>query len=231
MAKYPMNLHVFDDALTQATQLALQITRQLKTIVQVKNSATLCVPGGTTPVMLFEQLSQMKFDWSQVTIMLNDERWVDSTDDQSNQALVSEYLLQHHAGMAKLFPYYQQNAAAREAVDQLNLQLSPYLPIDICILGMGEDGHTASLFPEAKNLQQALNVENPDSLILMDIPEKIPPRVSLTLPAILSASQHFLLIKGKKKRQILEKAIQNKTDLYPISHVLAATPVQVYYTD
>ena len=192
-----------EDSLTR--DLAAQIARELAAAIAAKGRASLCVPGGTTPGPVFDALAQTALDWGKVAVFLNDERWVGEDSPRSNTALLRRRLLVGQAANARLIPLYAPKPAPEDALDVLSQGIAPYLPIDVLLLGMGADMHTASLFPKADKLAQALSDSAP---ILMALRSDAAgePRITLTAPALTSAHHTHILIKGEEKRAALMRA-------------------------
>jgi 6-phosphogluconolactonase len=187
-------------ALSLASKLAGQLSQHLR----VSDSASLCVPGGTTPAPVFEMLSASELDWSRVTVMLNDERWVDGQNPRSNSRLLHQHLLRDKAAAAQYLDLYTGDATPDEAVPALTAAVAPLLPITVLLLGMGNDMHTASLFPSASETVLALA---PDAAPVMAIHSvKDEPRITLTASALRGAINTHLLITGADKRAALERA-------------------------
>ena len=187
-------------ALSLASKLAGQLSQHLR----VSDSASLCVPGGTTPAPVFEMLSASELDWSRVTVMLNDERWVDGQNPRSNSRLLHQHLLRDKAQAAQYLDLYTGDATPDEAVPALTEAVASHLPITVLLLGMGNDMHTASLFPSASETVLALA---PDAAPVMAIHSvKDEPRITLTASALRGAINTHLLITGADKRAALERA-------------------------
>ena len=123
--------------------------------------ASLVVSGGSTPLPFFRALYGKDLDWGRVDVLLADERWVEENDDASNTRLVRENLLQNKAASARFLSLKQPGATPSEGLERVKAELANLaLPIDVLILGMGNDGHTASLFPDAPELDQALDTDS-----------------------------------------------------------------------
>lgn len=198
----------FADQDSLLSALTGEIAADLKDALLERREAALVVSGGRTPEALFKRLSQVKLDWSRVAITLADERWVPESDPDSNAALVRRTLLQGEASEAKFLPLYggeETPEAGAEACQRALKTLSR--PFDIVLLGMGEDAHTASFFPGAKKLKQALNPKPGALCQAIRAPSAPQPRMTLTLPALLEARKILLLITGEKKLAVLEKAL------------------------
>ncbi|MEO8248064.1 MAG: 6-phosphogluconolactonase [Burkholderiales bacterium] len=212
------------DALSRSasTERAAGASTQLATGA---SGALLAVSGGRSPVPFFERLAAADLDWSRTVITLVDERLVAPTHEQSNERLVREHLLQQHAEAARFDGLMDAGEASdlAQRLDRLNRDAAP---IDVAVLGMGEDGHTASLFKGAPEYAAAIDLANPDRYCVIHppIPPVDPPhpRISMTLAALLSADRLILAISGAAKREVFERAArQPRTDL-PISLLLDA---------
>jgi 6-phosphogluconolactonase len=216
-------------------QIAHQIAQELRTAIAARGQATLAVSGGKSPIALFEQLREQVLDWSQVTVLLVDERCVPHDHADSNTALVREHLLQGPAAaasFASLFdtvPADLNDTALLDLVATANHRLSAIpFPLDVVVLGMGEDGHTASLFPGALGLKHALTSAGPMAGVR---PTSAPhARLTLTLPVLLTARHLRLSIAGDAKRKVYEAAAKASNPALPISLLLnhTACTVQVW---
>ncbi len=195
------------------------VAADLGAALAARGQVTLAVPGGTTPGPAFDLLAATPLDWSRVHVLLTDERWVPETDPASNAALIRARLLQGHAASAQFTPYYAAGVEIAEAAAQLSAQLAHVLPIDVMLLGMGADMHTASLFPGAEGLEAALREDAP---LLMPVrPEgQDMARFSLTAPALRSARRCHLLITGAQKRAALARAADLPEAQAPVQIVL-----------
>lgn len=188
-------------ALMLADTLASQLGQHLRT----SDWASLCVPGGTTPGPVFESLSATDLDWDRVTVFLGDERWVDGQHKRSNSRLLRRHLLKDKAAPAQYIDLYTGDAEPDQAVDGLAERLQPFFPITVALLGMGNDMHTASLFPGADHLAAALDPDAPPVMaIRADGAEE--PRITLTAPYLKNAINTHLLITGPDKREAFERA-------------------------
>jgi 6-phosphogluconolactonase len=193
----------------------------LRKIINQKARATLVVSGGSTPVMLFKKLSCTNLAWEKVTITLSDERCVNPKSKHSNANLVKKYLLKYYAKKAKFIPLYLHKTTINRNIKQTTLQLKKLYPFDIIVLGMGEDGHTASLFPNNPKLPLAYSTKNCD--ILIDITPSTAPfkRISLTKKAIIDTKKIYLYTIGQNKKDIFNNIIkQNDIFTYPVLSIL-----------
>lgn len=226
--------HEFDNNQEQATALAKAVADALTTLLVQQPHAVLAVSGGRSPIPFFDALSHCKLDWSRVRIMPVDERLVPTSHPDSNTALIRQHLMQHQAAAATWLPLVSDEA--NEAMltntdDAVNTAMQHFQQPDIVILGMGTDGHTASLFPQAPQLSDGIKPNYPHPL-LHTSPQTAPhERITLTLPAILAAPYLFLSIQGKEKYTVLQQAIAAPSHTLPISLVLHAPEANchVYY--
>ena len=219
-------------------RLAQDIAQRLTTAIQVRGVAVLSVSGGKSPVALFEALRVIDIDWSCVRVTLVDERCVPGTHPDSNALLVKTHLLQDLAAKAQLIgmvPSASEPLDTPEAlVDAARAALVAAGTADVLVLGMGADGHTASLFPDAPNLADALDVHNTQSCVAIELtnpPANAPyARITQTLTQILSARHIVLPLSGADKLHTLQQAWQHATPARPISFVLhqSQTPVALW---
>ena len=198
--KYPNSQLLIED-------LTAHIVKELQQAINNKGHASIAVSGGKTPIPLFKLLSQQDLDWHNVFITLVDDRWVDDTDDASNEKLVLTYLLQNKAKLANFVGL--KNSCdnpfdGAEITDKI-LNKIP-MPFDVLILGMGEDGHTASLFPGAANLMAGLDMKSGRKVVGMTPLTAPLDRITLTLPTILDSQNIYLHLVGESKMQVLEQA-------------------------
>lgn len=202
-----------------AQALAAIIAQELAEAIAARGRASLSVPGGTTPGPVFDALARADLDWSRVSVVLNDERWVPASSPRSNTRLLQERLFQHRAAAARLIPLYRNTAEPEAALADLADGLRPHLPLDVLLLGMGADMHTASLFPGADLLPQALDPHAP-ILLPMRAEAAGEPRISLTAPVLTSARRVHVLITGEDKRRIIHEAAALTPATAPIALVL-----------
>lgn len=228
-----MNTQQYPDRKTLVTKLANQIAALLSKGVKENGKASLAVSGGSTPVALFEQLSGLDIPWQHVVITLVDERWVEPTEEDSNERLVRMHLLQNKAATATFVSMKNGATTTGEGEAECEQQFKKIpQPFDALILGMGNDGHTASLFPGAEKLAAATDMDSGRTcmgLAPLTAPHE---RMSLTLPVILASKQLFLHITGKEKKEVLAKTqADGASEEMPIRFVLRqqSTPLSVYW--
>jgi 6-phosphogluconolactonase len=203
-----------------ARALADDVARALAARVDAKGSAVLAVSGGTTPIVFFEKLANTAIVWKSVTVTLVDERQVPETSERSNARLVRRHLLKDNAAAARFVPLFHNTDAAKIA------------SIDVAVLGMGNDGHTASFFPGGDRLAEALDPKTALRLIEMNAPGASEPRITFTLPALLEARMLILHVEGEEKRRVLERAVEDgPVEEMPIRAILSApNPVTIYWS-
>ncbi|MDO5527964.1 MAG: 6-phosphogluconolactonase [Paracoccus sp. (in: a-proteobacteria)] len=209
-----------------ALSLADRIAQELRQHLASHGRASLCVPGGSSPVPLFESLAALDLDWENVTVFLNDERWVPRSNPRSNSAMLRAHLLQGPAAAAQYLDLYTGAETPAEAAPALTEALADHLPITVLILGMGKDLHTASLFPGAPGIEQLLAADAP---AVMQAAGGSEPRITLTCPALKSALFGHLVIMGAEKREALENARGDDPVEAPIAAFIG--DLTVHYAD
>lgn len=219
-----MQLETYPDRELLMLGLANKIAGQLADFLRRDGKATLSVPGGTTPGPIFDTLSGVDLDWANVAVVLNDERWVPETSDRSNTRLLRERLIRGRAAQARLIPLYTPAETPEEMLPALEDGLRPHLPISVLLLGMGADMHTASLFPGADRLAEAL-ASNAPLLLPMRAEAAGEPRVTLTAPVLRGAFNTHILITGTEKRAALERAMTLTPEEAPVRVVLDTATV------
>jgi len=232
----PLNVttHSFTDSQAQARALAERVAERLRNALSERDHALLAVSGGSTPKDFFERLSREKLDWTKVLVTLVDERWVPDNDGRSNARLVESHLLQNAASRARLIPLYTGDATPETGLAKANARIDALpLPFDAVVLGMGDDGHTASFFPGGDHLAEALDLHGKARVLPMHAPDAGEPRITLTLPTLLETRALYLLVSGEKKRDLLADArlgLGAARD-YPVRAVLTQqrVPVAVYW--
>ena len=218
-----MILETYPDREMMMLSLADKIAGQLGEFLRRDGKATLSVPGGTTPGPVFDTLSGVDIDWANVAVVLNDERWVPESSDRSNTRLVRQRLIRGRAAQARLIPLYAPADTPEEMLPALEDGLRPHLPISVLLLGMGADMHTASLFPGADRLDEALTTTA--LLLPMRAEAAGEPRVTLTAPVLKAAFNIHILITGAEKRAALDRAMTLSPQEAPIRAVLDTATV------
>ncbi len=217
------------DALNSA--FAQKIASLLSEDVEQHGQASLLVSGGRTPIDLFKALSHTPLAWDKVTISLADERWVSIEDDASNEKLVRTHLLQAHAKAATFVSLTTRDTDAEQGIAEVEQRVNQIKqPFTVVILGMGEDGHTASLFPCSAQLADGLNMQSGHKLIAVTPTTAPHQRISFTLPALVNSQHVFLHLTGDSKKDVLEKALAgNDEHEMPIRAVLSRCDVELMW--
>lgn len=222
----------FDDSEEMANAVAGDIQFIIESALDARGSAIIAFPGGNTPLPIFEQLAKAPIKWKYVTIIPTDDRLVAALDPLSNIAKIAKIFLPLGA---RVVPFSSEAADYKLAGNAADARLQDMAwPLDLVWLGMGLDGHTASIFP-GPDMDEALDPKN-DKRAIGVIPDPMPEnasvnRVTLTASAIASARTTFVTIEGLDKRAVLEQAIeQGKSSDMPIGRVLAGliVPVDIY---
>jgi 6-phosphogluconolactonase len=222
------------DMETLARELAAGIAGSLTAAIGARGLASLVVSGGRSPVRLFEILRTQPLEWDRVCVALADERWVAPDDPASNERLVRDVLLKDHAASAR-FLGLKNGAPTPDlgAVSAWETFARVPRPFDAVILGMGDDGHTASLFPGSPNLPRALNAAAAAGCVGMWAPVAPQPRLSLNLTALLDSRRIVVLITGESKwRTFAAACAPGPVEDMPIRAVLrqSRTPVDVLWS-
>ncbi|HEY7976545.1 MAG TPA: 6-phosphogluconolactonase [Rhizomicrobium sp.] len=228
-------LREFPDADGMIANLADEIVRRLSAAVRDRGRASFVVSGGTTPGALFDVLCERDAPWDKVWITLSDERWIAPSEDGSNENLVRTRLLRGKAAAAHFVPMKTKDAKPEDAQATVGAAITamPH-PFDVTILGMGDDGHTASLYPHAPELKAALDT-NAAALVHAVHAQNAAAtgdRMTLTLRAILDSKWIVVLIKGDGKMKTYRDAEQGSDPLeMPVRTVLAQAnvPVEVFW--
>lgn len=212
----------YPDRTTLMRDLAEIVADQLAEALEAQPSATMAVPGGTTPAPFFEALSKFSLDWARVIVMPTDERCVPADHPRSNARLIRQTLQKNKAAAARFQPL---------DLDDVD-DVQSCLPLDVLVLGMGADMHTASLFPDAPELATAL-ADNAPPLVKVHPASQDEPRLTLSAPALRSAKNIHLLITGKEKQAALGAAfIEGPVSDAPVRAILSApNHVDIHYAD
>ncbi len=190
---------------------------------------SLVATGGTTPGPTYDRLAKADLDWSRVTVTLTDERFVDPASAMSNEKLIRERLLVGRAAAARFLPLRNGRASPGEDAKVADRALRDLEFFDAVLLGMGEDGHIASLFPGAPGLAEALDPRGEAFCIGVALAGEAPrlPRISLTLRALLDCGLIVLLITGEEKRAVIERVAADATYAPPVAAILRQTETPV----
>ena len=226
--------HEAADAEELAVKLGDAVAANLSETLGVQARASLVVSGGSTPLPFFKHLSNADIDWSSIDVTLADERWVPDTHEDSNARFVKDHFLTGNAAAARFFSLYLDGHSPADAVPKITASLDAMArPYSVVVLGMGGDGHTASLFPDTDGLDEALDLDNRAELAVFE-PASVPQqRISLTRAALLRSRYRYLHITGDNKHRVLESAIEeNDAKPLPIASFFEKhlPPVSVYWS-
>ena len=231
-----INEHRFDNREAMLDSLYELICEDLGRQLQDRENASLLLSGGSTPAPLYRRLSRAELDWERVQIALVDERWVAPDNLASNERLLRETMLINNAAEAQFLGMKNAAATPFDGAMECNLRYTDLpMPHGVCLLGMGPDGHTASLFPGAEGLSQALESHQhcaPIRAIRSGVTGDLVERMSLTPWSIRQSERLVLLITGEDKWEVFEQARANPgNDALPISHFVAqqAPALEVYW--
>jgi 6-phosphogluconolactonase len=214
-----------------AEALAEHVAGRLANAVERRGTGFLAISGGTTPATFLRMLSTKPIGWDKVTVALVDERFVAETSPRSNAALARSTLLQNRAAEAHFVGLYRPAESVETAAAETSRKLAELAwPLDVAILGMGADGHTASFFPDAAELPALLSPSADAYVLAVHADSAGEPRLTLSLARIVAAATIAVHIEGAEKRAVLEAALR-PGGVRPISAVFrhAGKPVQIYW--
>ena len=219
-----MQMIEYADRETLIEKITDHLAQDLTTALQKRSRATFVVPGGTTPGPIFDLLCRKGLDWARVDVMLSDERWLPEDDPRSNTRLLRQRLLVNRAAASGYLPLYAAYEHPEQGLPGLAAKLEPHLPIAVMLLGMGADMHTASLFPGADKLKQALAADAP-ALVPMRAPGAPEARITLSARVLDASEFKHIVIMGDEKRSALEQAQTLTSTAAPVGAILNDTKV------
>ncbi len=212
------------------------MTERLEDRLAQNGQAGLVVSGGSSPRPIYEALSHKDLPWHKISVGLVDERWVEPGQSGSNHDFISQTLLQNKAKAARFLPLKTADKTAALGAATLSAQYeAAFHPIDICVMGMGTDGHTASWFPGASDLEAALDIYSQDMVCAQNaqgcpVAGDHAERITLTLPAVMAARHIILLIAGEEKRRVFDAAIHKPVHEVPVNALLnAGTKLTIFW--
>lgn len=211
-------------------QASLAIEAILREALAIRGRASLMVSGGNSPKPLYQKLSKADLDWSNVTISLVDERWVDPGQSGSNEDFITQNLIQNNAKASKFFGLKTSHNTVEEGlVEAENRLAETERPFDVCVMGMGSDAHTASWFPNSSGLLNALDASNDKTLCAINaqgspVAGDFPDRISLTLNSVINSHAIILFIPGEAKRAVFDNAPNKLVFDAPVQALLKAGP-------
>lgn len=227
----PPDRRDFVDSEALAEALAGAVARELRAAIARRGVASLAVSGGRTPTRFFAALSRQPLPWDKVVITLVDERWVAPGHERSNETLLREALLVGPVSAARFIGLVTADATPEEGLAAVAACLAELpRPLDVVVLGMGADGHTASFFPGGDRLAEALDPRGDAAVLPQRAPGAGEPRITLTLPLIVGAGRVYLHIEGAEKAEVLDAALaEGPAEAMPVRAVLRARPVEVFW--
>lgn len=225
----------YDDADEMAAAVAGDVQFIIESAIDARGAAVVALAGGKTPLPIYEKLAAAKLDWKRVTIVPGDDRLVPLGDPLSNVTAIGKVFIPRGARVIPLISATVADyKAAGRAADAILQDL--HWPLDLCLLGVGGDGHCASIFP-GPDFDEALNGPR-ERRATGVMPDPLPPeapvaRVTLSKAAIVSARALMIAVTGQAKRDVLEQAIeQGASSNYPVGRVLADVelPVDIHWS-
>jgi len=227
-----VQLYEFEHLEDCENALLADLTLRLQSGDQHKIQA-LALAGGNTPKPLYQKMSQQAWDWERILVTLTDERWVDRSHPDSNEAMLKQYLFRNRAQMAQFLSLKNSETTPEIGLIRTAHLIKQNAPsLDFVILGMGEDGHFASIFPDMENTLQLLDVHQTEPCLAAR-PEDKPARLSLSLAYLLTAKHIYLFITGQAKRSLIKQQINAESDNHlPIYTLLTQSrcPVSIYWS-
>ena len=218
-----MDFKEYPDAELMMVDLANQLAGNLENALLTHERVSFAVPGGTTPGPVYDTLCAVDLGWDRIDVMLTDERWVPETSKRSNTRLLRERLLIDKAAAATLIPLYVEAPKPEDKLPALAAVFESILPISVMLLGMGSDMHTASIFPQADQLENALY--GTDNLVAMRAPGASEPRITMSAKVLKGAMCRHIVIIGDEKRAALDRAFHLKPTEAPVAAVLPGSTI------
>jgi 6-phosphogluconolactonase len=214
-----------------ASDLCQSIGEILTEAIKKRGRASIAVSGGSTPIPLFKEFSLLSIDWTKVDLTLVDDRWVDPKNIDSNELLVRTHFIKNKASKVNFIPLKNDSNTAKEGQKQTEALLRNFtLPFDVVVLGMGSDGHAASLFPCSDELADGMDLNNPNYLISTS-PKTAPyERLSLTARVIIDAKNVFLHLNGSSKLHTLESAMEYKDSSKMPIYIFLENGLSIYWS-
>ena len=218
-----MDFKEYPDAELMMVDLANQLAGNLENALLTHERVSFAVPGGTTPGPVYDTLCAVDLGWDRIDVMLTDERWVPETSKRSNTRLLRERLLIDKAAAATLVPLYDEAPTPEDKLPALAAVFESILPISVMLLGMGSDMHTASIFPQADQLENALY--GTDNLVAMRAPGATEPRITMSAKVLKGAMCRHIVIIGDEKRAALDRAFHLNPTEAPVAAVLSGSTI------
>ena len=229
-----IEFHEFKNTEDTIGALAQKISAEIQQTLSEQTECSLALAGGNTPKPLYQHLSQQALPWHKINATLTDERWLEPSDASSNQNMIWHSLIQNKAVEINFVPLKNPYATPELGKAECEAILNQTIPsLDLVVLGMGDDGHFASIFPNMENTQSLLNISNHQKCEAAN-PENKEPRMSLSLSYLLTAKHIYLLISGNDKKTIIDSVLERKAEhtAYPVCSLLmqTGTPISIYWS-
>lgn len=202
--------------------LAAQITADLSFAIQQKASATLLLSGGSTPIGVYRLLATADIDWSLVHVGLVDERFVPIDNPFSNYRLLKETLAQHNAKHVQIYPMVLNSSAYAQNLQEIEATYRKFTQPDVCLLGMGPDGHTASIFPNDPASEEA----NYNEVVLLsntNAPAEPIQRITFNGPVLRRSNSLYLMLTGAQKKEVFDNSAQLHLPIAAFKNYIKAT--------
>lgn len=211
------------------TGLTQDFQDRLAEIIRKRRKASLALAGGTTPGPLYEALSNAPLAWEKVSVTVTDERWVSPQDPASNEYLIRDLLMKRRAAGATFYPFKTNHAKASGGASLTEKRIAPIMPFDICLIGMGPDGHIASLIPGAEGYAAAIDPDGAKKVAGIHAPGAAgaPERMTLTVAGLLSSRRIAVLFMGQDKLNVFNEAKAGEGSS-PLKALLAQKKVPVH---
>lgn len=202
--------------------LAAQITADLSFAIQQKASATLLLSGGSTPSGVYRLLATADIDWRLVHVGLVDERFVPIDNPFSNFRLLKETLAQHNAKHVQIYPMVLNSSAYAQNLQEIEATYRKFTQPDVCLLGMGPDGHTASIFPNDPASEEA----NYNEVVLLsntNAPAEPIQRITFNGPVLRRSNSLYLMLTGAQKKEVFDNSAQLHLPIAAFKNYIKAT--------
>ncbi|HEY3815150.1 MAG TPA: 6-phosphogluconolactonase [Caulobacteraceae bacterium] len=224
--------NAYDSTLAMVHALADEVAGRLGGALASRGGASLVVTGGTTAGPLYDRLCRARLAWDRIFVTLSDERWVATGSPDANETLVRERLLVNNAERARFTPLKIAAKTAAEAETKVNWMIAAMRkPFDVTLLGMGADGHVASLFTGGEGVERAMDLNDPALVraVRYDRAAGATERMTLTLRALLESRFIVIMIRGADKRAAYERALTAPADAHaaPVRAILHQDAVRV----
>lgn len=215
-----------DSAASLAMELALRVAAALREAIALRGVARLALSGGRSPEAFLRCLNDQPIEWERVAITLVDERWVPPDDEASNEGMLRR-CLPWGCARARFLPLYRGSSPEEDA-QAAGRELAPWLPLDVLVLGMGADGHCASLFADQAQPDGLLRSDAGAPCAAVRAPDGSP-RITLTAKVLRSSRLQLLAISGDDKYRTLCEAFTATSEQMPVAAFLAP-PLHIFYS-